>query len=168
MNYEDILNLIKTIEKSSFEKFEIEFHGTKLKLSKGESYNYSSHSNNLVVNEEIKKENIIETFEKTIETKEEEEVSGPITILPKEKEEISGSVVKSPIVGTFYSSSNPDSPPFVKVGDSVNVGDVLCIVEAMKVMNEVTSSYNGVVVNILAKDEELVEFNKPLFVIEER
>lgn len=78
----------------------------------------------------------------------------------------SGEIVKAPIVGTFYRAPNPDADPFVKVGDTVGVGDVLCIIEAMKLMNEINSEVAGVVREILVEDAEPVEFDQPLFVIE--
>ncbi|MEL7834632.1 acetyl-CoA carboxylase biotin carboxyl carrier protein [Fodinibius sp. Rm-B-1B1-1] len=80
-------------------------------------------------------------------------------------DEPSGDVVKSPIVGTFYRSPSPDDDPFVKVGDSVEKGETLCIVEAMKIMNEIESEYSGEVKKILVEDGEAVEFDQPLFII---
>ena len=78
-----------------------------------------------------------------------------------------GKSINSPMVGTFYSSPNPGADPFVKVGDKVSEGDVLCIIEAMKMMNEVKSDYNGVIKEILISDAEPVEYGEALFVIEE-
>lgn len=74
--------------------------------------------------------------------------------------------VTSPIVGTFYTAPNPDSPAYVRVGDRVEVGQVLCIVEAMKLMNEIESDVSGVVVEIFPKDAQPVEFGEPLFAIQ--
>ena len=74
-------------------------------------------------------------------------------------------VVKSPMVGTFYASSAPDKDPFVKVGDKVKKGQVLCIVEAMKLMNEIESEFDGEIVEICVENEEVVEYGKPLFKI---
>lgn len=74
--------------------------------------------------------------------------------------------VKSPIVGTFYSAPTPESEPFVKVGDTVKKGDVLCIVEAMKIMNEIEAEFGGKVVQVLAKESQPVEFDQHLFMIE--
>lgn len=79
--------------------------------------------------------------------------------------EPSGDVVKSPIVGTFYRSPSPDDDPFVKVGDTVEEGQTLCIVEAMKIMNEIESDYSGEVKKILVDDAEAVEYDQPLFII---
>lgn len=80
-------------------------------------------------------------------------------------EQIEGNVVKSPIVGTFYRAPSPDADDFVKVGDQVEKGQTLCIVEAMKIMNEIESEYSGEVKKILVENAEAVEFEQPLFVI---
>jgi acetyl-CoA carboxylase biotin carboxyl carrier protein len=76
-------------------------------------------------------------------------------------------VVKAPIVGTFYEAPSPDADPFVEVGDSVSEGDVLCIIEAMKLMNEIECETSGTIKEVLVEDAEPVEFDQPLFVIEE-
>lgn len=81
-----------------------------------------------------------------------------------EKEDIgSDQVVTSPLVGVFYAAPAPDAPPFVKVGDTVKKGQVLGIIEAMKLMNEIESEVDGVVEAILVKNEETVEYGQPLF-----
>lgn len=76
-----------------------------------------------------------------------------------------GPAVESPMVGTFYSSSDPDSPPFVKVGDSVGPDTVVCIIEAMKVFNEVKAGVSGVIDNVLVQNAQPVEFGQKLFAI---
>ena len=84
----------------------------------------------------------------------------------KAKEEINGgNIVKSPIVGTYYRSPSPDKPPFVKVGDKVKKGDVIMIIESMKLMNEVQSEFDGVVERILVSDGQAVEFDQPIMII---
>ena len=77
--------------------------------------------------------------------------------------EAKGHTITSPLVGTFYSSPSPDAPSFVNVGDRVKKGQVIGIIEAMKLMNEIESDYDGVVTEILIKNEETVEFGQPLF-----
>lgn len=74
--------------------------------------------------------------------------------------------VKSPMIGTFYRSSSPDKPPFVSVGDDVKKGDVLCIIEAMKLFNEIESEVSGKIVKVLVDDSSPVEYDQPLFLIE--
>ena len=79
---------------------------------------------------------------------------------------VSGHIVRSPMVGTFYASASPDSPVFTDVGQHVNAGDTLCIIEAMKMMNQVEADKSGVIKEILAQNEDAIEFDQPLFIIE--
>ncbi len=80
--------------------------------------------------------------------------------------EVSGHQVKSPMVGTFYRASSPGAKPFAEVGDKIKVGDTLCIVEAMKMMNQIEADSSGTIKAILIDDGEPVEFDEPLFIIE--
>ena len=75
-------------------------------------------------------------------------------------------VVKSPIIGTFYRKPSPDKPSFVEVGKTISEGDVLCVIEAMKLFNEIESEFSGKIVKILAEDQSPVEFDQPLFIID--
>jgi acetyl-CoA carboxylase biotin carboxyl carrier protein len=77
-----------------------------------------------------------------------------------------GDVVKSPMVGTFYRSANPESEPFVEIGSVVKIGDPVCIIEAMKIMNEIEADAAGTIREILCENGQAVEFGQPLFVIE--
>ncbi len=79
---------------------------------------------------------------------------------------ITGHIVRSPMVGTFYASASPDSPVFAKIGQHVNAGDTLCIVEAMKMMNQIEADKSGVIKEVLAQNEDAIEFDQPLFIIE--
>lgn len=92
-------------------------------------------------------------------------VSAPIAT-KSEANEMKGHSVKSPMVGTFYRMPSPEASAFVEVGQSVNVGDVLCIVEAMKMMNRIESDQEGIVKSILVENGQAVEFDQPLFIIE--
>ena len=85
--------------------------------------------------------------------------------LEDENEDAEGEVVKSPMVGTFYRASSPDVAPFVEVGDTVKVGDTLCIVEAMKLLNEIESECAGTIKEILVDNGQPVEYGEPLFII---
>lgn len=92
-----------------------------------------------------------------------------IEILPpseKAEEEKHLHVIKSPLVGTFYRSPSPGAPPFVEVGDIVSPGQILCIIEALKVMNEIESDVRGRIVKILVENGETVEYGQPLFLID--
>ena len=81
--------------------------------------------------------------------------------------EAKGKAITSPMVGTFYAASSPEAAPFVEVGSTVNVGDFVCIIEAMKVMNEIKAPCDGTVTSILVENEALVEYDQALMVIEE-
>jgi acetyl-CoA carboxylase biotin carboxyl carrier protein len=93
-------------------------------------------------------------------------VAAVATPVAPEAPVVSGVVVKSPMVGTFYRSSSPESKAFVEVGQSVKKGDILCIVEAMKMMNQIEAEVEGVVKDILVTNQAAVEFDQPLFIIE--
>jgi acetyl-CoA carboxylase biotin carboxyl carrier protein len=79
---------------------------------------------------------------------------------------ITGHTVRSPMVGTFYSAASPDAPAFAAVGQHVNSGDTLCILEAMKMMNQIEADKSGIIKEILAVNEDAIEFDQPLFIIE--
>ncbi|MBO4293014.1 MAG: acetyl-CoA carboxylase biotin carboxyl carrier protein [Clostridia bacterium] len=155
MEYKDIKNLIEDMGKSKLDSLEIEFpDGTKISMTKnGKKYNAVNVNNSSVI-----------------------EASAPMTVpvvqnnvgnsLVVTENETTGNVVKSPMVGTFYAKPSPDAEPFVEVGQVVKKGQTLCIIEAMKLMNEIESEFDGKVKEILVKDGEPVEFGKPLFVIE--
>jgi len=95
-------------------------------------------------------------------------VAAPVAGAPTEAAApvISGHVVRSPMVGTYYASASPDAPAFAEVGKHVNAGDTLCIVEAMKMMNQIEADKSGVIKEILAQNEDAIEFDQPLFIIE--
>lgn len=100
-------------------------------------------------------------------------VAAPVVSQPAAEEEVpaaeavpSGNVVKAPIVGTYYSAPGPDKPPFVEVGKKVSKGDVIMIIESMKLMNEVQSEYDGVVKEILVNNGTAVEYDQPVMIIE--
>lgn len=157
MEYEKIKDIINSIDKSSLTDFELSlkdgFHIRMNKYKNGQlikEHMYESENSKKNIN--IEKEQ----FTTKIAQKDEEKI---------EKKEENSNMVLSPLVGTFYSSSSPNNPPYVKVGDKVQAGDVLCIIEAMKVMNEVRSEYSGEVVKVLTKDEDMVAYNEPLFEI---
>ena len=86
--------------------------------------------------------------------------------IKEDKNEKKGNIIKSPMVGTFYLKPSPTAEPYIEIGKEVKKGDVLCIIEAMKLMNEIESEYTGKVTKILVKDGETVEYGTPLFRIE--
>lgn len=143
-----MIELIKTVSDSNLTQFQIEEDGFKLSMK-------TDKQSKVVVQKQ-------ESVPKEIQSVAMDEIK------PSEQKEIKkaeGNVVKSPLVGTFYSASSPDSAPFVKVGDTVKKGQVLGIVEAMKLMNEIESEFDGVVKEIQIENEQVVEYGQPLFVI---
>jgi acetyl-CoA carboxylase biotin carboxyl carrier protein len=92
--------------------------------------------------------------------------SAPAPAATPAAEEVKGFVVKAPMVGTFYRSATPGSNPFVEVGAQVKEGDTLCIVEAMKILNEINTEKSGTITQVLAENGQPVEYGQPLFVIE--
>ena len=158
LDYEQIKEIINKIDSSSLRVFELEHKDIKLKLSKNSEIILSNGRENMV-DEEI---NIVDISDSDNISQSEIESMGKI-----EKNSSNLKSVKSPLVGTFYSSAIPNGDPYVTVGSKVKKGETLCIIEAMKVMNEITSEYDGEIVEVLVKDEEIVEYGKDLFKIKE-
>ena len=146
MDYDKIKKLMDDMGNSKLDSLDIEFpDGIKISMTK--------NSNTVYVNPQTvihNEQNQIEEDNKTVEENGEEENS---------------KVIKAPMVGTFYESSSPGVEPFVQVGDKVKKGQVVCIVEAMKLMNEIESEYDGEIVEVCVKNEDMVEFGTPLFKI---
>jgi len=90
----------------------------------------------------------------------------PASAAPVVAEVVTGHTVKSPMVGTFYSASAPDAKPFVEVGDTVKEGQTVCIIEAMKILNEIEADKSGTITQILCQNGQAVEYGQPLFIVE--
>lgn len=166
MNINEIKELIELINSSDLAYFEYECEGSRIKMDK-------SLTRGLVQDKEVIKEESIKKIPSIENTKKEivkeETAREEIKVDNKEeKEDLEDvTIISSPMVGTFYGAPSPDSDSFVSIGEKVNVGSVLCIIEAMKLMNEIESEVNGTVVDILVKDGEMVEYGTPLFKIKE-
>ena len=146
MEYSDIKKLIEDMGNSKIDSLEIEFpDGLKIKMDKSKNLTTEEVAPQTVVTPVVSN-NVVTTVE-----------------TPKEEENYK--VIKSPMVGTFYASSSPTAEPFVKIGDKIKKGQVVCIVEAMKLMNEIESEFDGEIVEICVKNEDMVEYGTPLFKI---
>lgn len=157
MDFAQIKELIELVDKSSLSELTLTLAGDSLHLCKAGKRYSSVPDKTATVASDSPEYNAAENSDL------------PITVVPKPKTEVKeGVMVNAPIVGTFYASASPQKPAFVKTGDEVKAGDVLCIIEAMKVMNEITSKTDGVIAEILVKNEDMVEYNQPLFRILER
>lgn len=147
MDYNDIKKLIEDMGNANIDELNIEFpEGIKISMKKNQ--------NNIVSNmQPVGAQCFVP----------EKQISNTINIEPKQNKIQEGKIIKSPMVGTFYSKPSPTSEAFVKVGNTVKKGDTLCIIEAMKLMNEIEAEYDGEIAEILIKDGEVVEFGTPLF-----
>ncbi|MAU58259.1 MAG: acetyl-CoA carboxylase, biotin carboxyl carrier protein [Flavobacteriaceae bacterium] len=156
MNLKAIQNLIKFVAKTGVQEVKLEMKDVKLTIKSGsdkvirhQQIEFSEPNNltdtkndNVVKSEKVKKENVDSTLEDKFIT------------------------IKSPIIGTFYRKSDPEKAPFVNVGDVIKEGDVLCIIEAMKLFNEIESEVSGKIIKILVDDANPVEFDEPLFIVD--
>lgn len=142
MNFEEVKQLIEKIDHSQLTEFQLTMDNISIYMSKHQTQR-----------KEIPEEAV--HVQDTIQLKKEE--------APPQPTKAAGEIVKAPIVGTFYSAKAPDKPDFVTQGQAVKKGDILCIIEAMKIMNEITSPFDGYVEEIYVKPEQLVEYGQPLF-----
>lgn len=167
MDVKAIEDIIRTMDNSQLGYLEINWQGISIVMKKqGEEGNIKNIN---IMGENKEKVSVIsqncedKTIKKDEKINELEVTEGEIAT---EKDD-SIKEITAPIVGTFYSSPSPDKPPFVSVGSKVKKGDVLCIIEAMKLMNEIQSEAEGEVVEILAKNEQMVEYGQLIFKIKD-
>jgi len=158
MDYKSIQELIKTVSDSKLTSFEIETEGISIKMGKGEKIQFEGTDPVKNIETTVNANEVMKevSFEKaSIDTK--------VEVSDKEKTEETALTIKSPIVGTFYASASPKEEPFVKVGKKVNKGDTICIIEAMKLMNEIEAEDNFEIIEVLVGNEQMVEYGQPLF-----
>ena len=148
MNLKEIREMINLMNENDLTEIEVEREGTKIKIRKGSSEVYESIGKS-------PSRYRVETQPPPPDSKEAQQ-----TINTNRKE------VKSPMVGTFYRAPSPEAPSFVEVGDIIEVGQVVCIVEAMKLMNEIKSEIRGKVIDIPVDNAQPVEFSQTLFTVE--
>ncbi|MHC1749083.1 MAG: acetyl-CoA carboxylase biotin carboxyl carrier protein [Cellulosilyticaceae bacterium] len=156
MELQDIKELIMTFKDSDMTKLNLKYEGAELLLEKG-STAYQEPCDlkqiaPLAVKPQIQEERLVQPVKQSTQGVHEQEM-------------VSEKVIMAPMVGSFYASSAPDEKPFVTVGSKVKKGDVVCIIEAMKLMNEVEADQDGEIVQILIEDEAMVEYGQPLFIV---
>lgn len=144
MNIGFIKKMITVLEESDLEEIEFQRFWTRVRISKNKSQKGSSPK----VSVSNSKGKEIQELSSKEEAK---------------KEEPNLHIIKSPMVGTFYRAPTPDAPPYVDVGDQIKKGDVVCIIEAMKIMNEIEADVKGEIIEVLIVNEGPVEYNQPLF-----
>lgn len=142
MELDDLKNIIEFLKETDITELQLEKEGSKVKIKREKFLSPIGMS--------VQKPNV---YEEKIVAETEEDTQRLVTIT-------------SPIVGTFYRAPSPEAQPFVEVGQRVNKGTVLCIVEAMKLMNEIESEVDGIIVKILVDNSQPVEYGEPLFLIE--
>lgn len=148
MEFENLITLIREVSSSELTDFSMKDGDFKISMGKRE------------------KKMIVTSQEGTAVVSSEKFISAEdVKTSEEEKTVISGNQVKAPLVGTYYSASAPDAEPFVQIGDTVKKGQTLGIIEAMKLMNEIESEYDGVVEDILVENGQMVEYGQVLFVI---
>ena len=158
MNIKEIQNLIKFISKSGVDEVTIEKDDFKITIKSTGEFNKSNVKNEIPVSlssPDSKEDQIDDTYvestkQETSELKKEEKYT----------------VIKSPIIGTFYRSSSPDTPPFVELNSQVKQGETLCVIEAMKLFNEIECEMDCKIIKILVDDQTPIEFDQPLFLVD--
>ncbi|MFK5890951.1 MAG: acetyl-CoA carboxylase biotin carboxyl carrier protein [Flavobacteriaceae bacterium] len=155
MDLKEIQNLIKFVAKSGASEVKLEMEDIKITIRTGES----KHG-----------ETIVQQVPMAMPVQQQvmapqEVVAAPVAA-PEVTEEDKYITIKSPIIGTFYRKPSPDKPVFANVGDTVSVGDTVCIIEAMKLFNEIESEISGKIVKVLVDDASPVEFDQPLFLVD--
>ena len=140
MDLRKLRKLIDLVESSGISELEITEGEEKVKISRNSGVSYQPQ--------------LVQSQPQSIQTKE-----------TKISPAVDGDTINSPMVGSFYRAASPDSSPFVDVGATVKKGDVLCIIEAMKLLNEIESDHDGIIKKILVENGQPVEFGEPLFII---
>ena len=159
MDIKEIQNLIKFVAKSGASKVKLKMDDIKITIKTG------SESDTTIVHQAPATQipQVVQVAATpTLEVEDADPISKPIAASNDSKY----ITIKSPIIGTFYRKPSPDKPLFVEVGQTITEGDVLCIIEAMKLFNEIESEVSGKIIKILVDDSSPVEFNQPLFLVD--
>jgi len=157
MNLKDIQNLIKFVAKSGASEVKLEMEDIKITIKTG-----SDKTETTIVHQAA-----MQAMPQQMMAPPAQAPTAEVQANEQKKEDDSKYVtIKSPIIGTFYRKPSPDKPNFVEVGDTVNIGDTVCIIEAMKLFNEIESEVSGKIVKVLVDDATPVEFDQPLFLVD--
>ena len=161
MEIKEIQNLIKFVAKSGAHEVKLETDDFKITIKANSEGHFSDSITSLQPVQPV----VVPTPQLVPVQAEQPSVEKPSKENAKENTD-NLITIKSPMIGTFYRKSSPDKPLFVEVGDTIKEGDVLCVIEAMKLFNEIESEVNGKIVKILVDDSSPVEFDQPLFLVE--
>jgi len=160
MDFDEINRILNMVREHELSEFELEREGFKIRIRKGGQ----THVPVAVAAPPVAAPHAAHTLS-SLPLSAPEAVPAPATA---PSDEVDFAIVKSPIVGTFFRSSEPSAPPFVDVGSTVKKGEVLCIIEAMKLMNEIDSEYDGEVVKVYVENGQPVQYGERLFAIKAR
>ena len=161
MDLKEIQNLIKFVAKSGASEVKLEMDDVKITIKTG------SDEKETTIIQQLGAPPATAVAPAAPAPLAPETAVNPVTTqTPAAAEESKYITVKSPIIGTFYRKPSPDKSNFVEVGDSINEGDVLCVIEAMKLFNEIESEVSGTIVKVLVDDSSPVEFDQPLFLVD--
>ena len=158
MNLKEIKELVQFLKEEDITEFELERGDVKVRIKRGLAESQQAPADRIIA---------VHSAPPSPMQAPAPPVAAPVAVEPPKIEE-SLHMVRSPIVGTYYESPSPGSPPFVKPGDSVEAGQVLCIVEAMKLMNEIEADVGGEIVKCLVKNGQPIEYGQELFAIREK
>ena len=161
MNLEDIQELIKFVVKSGATEVDLEFDGIKISIKSPAKKKRGEVDMPTTIIQQAAPTQLVAAPTVSVET----------SVVPVKTEVIEENnsnyiTIKSSMIGTFYRSSSPDKPSFVNVGDSIKEGDAICIIEAMKLFNEIESEVSGTIVKVLVDDATPIEFDQPLFLVD--
>ena len=155
MKLKEIQNLIKFVAKSGASEVKLEMEDVKITIKTNDG------PSPVVVHESV-----VAPQQPIIQQVPQPEAAMPVPVSDSSDEESNLITIKSPIIGTFYRKPSPDKPSFVEVGDTISEGTVLCVIEAMKLFNDIESEVSGKIVKILVDDTSPVEFDQPLFLVD--
>ena len=158
MDLKEIQNLIKFVAKSGASEVKLEMGDVKITIRTGES-----HKGETTIVQQIPMSSPVAQTPVATPADQPVKESSESTAAAEDSKYIT---IKSPIIGTFYRKPSPDKPVFVEVGQTINQGDVLCVIEAMKLFNEIESEVSGKIVKVLVDDASPVEFDQPLFLVD--
>lgn len=163
MEFENIKELINLVNSSDLAFFELSNGNDHIKMDK--SFNRGVSDTNLNNTKTINSPVVSTATSENVPVKKEETKKVEKEVVQEKEDDENTSVITSPMVGTFYSSASPESPAFVKNGDKISKGKIICIIEAMKLMNEIESEFDGTIVKCLVNDGDMVEYGQSLFKI---
>ncbi|MDX1544364.1 MAG: acetyl-CoA carboxylase biotin carboxyl carrier protein [Christiangramia sp.] len=166
MDLKEIQNLIKFVAKSGASEVKLETGDVKITIKTGSDEKETTIVQQVPVGQQMSQQMPAQPQPQAPAPQPQETESAPKQSKDTASDDSKYITVKSPIIGTFYRKPSPDKPAFVETGDTVKEGDVLCVIEAMKLFNEIESEVSGKIVKVLVEDSSPVEFDQPLFLVD--